>query len=224
MKTAILIPAYNEALALPTVLAGIPPGHRVVVCDNNSTDDTAAVAREAGAEVVFQPKRGYGSALLAGLDLLRADPPDVVVVWDGDNSVNPADLDALLSPIQNDEADFVLGERLTRGDPAGLTPPQRYGNHLATFLIGRLTGHHYQDMGPFRAIRWSSLTQLRMEDPTWGWNVEMQMKAARAGLRIREIPVDNRVRIGQSKISGTLSGVLRAGAKIMYACWRYRAG
>jgi len=223
MRVAILLPCRDEARALPAVLAGLRPGpHRVVLCDNGSIDGSAEIARSLGAEVAVEPARGYGGAVLAGIALLRADPPDVVVVMDADHSNYAEDLPALTGPIARDEADMVLGERLTLGDPAGLTAPQRVGNRLATATIRLQTGHRYVDMGPFRAIRWASLDALQMEDQTWGWNVEMQIKAVKLGLRVVEVPVRNRPRIGQSKISGTLSGVARAGAKIVYACWKYR--
>ena len=218
---AILIPALNEAASLPTVLAGLPAGARVIVCDNGSTDGTPQIAAAAGAEVVHEPRRGYGSAILKGMEALRADPPAIVVIWDGDASVDPQDLDALLRPIRDGQADMVLGDRTTLADPGALTPQQRWGNALATRLIGWRSGRYFADMGPFRAIRWEALTALGMRDPTWGWNVEMQMKAARGGMRVVEVPVRCRVRIGESKISGTVRGAVRAGGRILQACWRY---
>ncbi len=190
--------------------------------DNGSTDETARVAREEGAELVSQPVRGYGSACLAGFAHLAAEPPEIVVVMDGDNSDFAADLPALTGPIERDEADMVLGERVSLGERGSLLLNQRLGNRLATTLIAFHTGHRYRDMGPFRALRWSSLARLDMSDPAYGWNVEMQMKAVHAGLRIREVPVRYRTRIGQSKISGTLSGTLKAGIGILRATWRYR--
>jgi glycosyltransferase involved in cell wall biosynthesis len=222
MRVAFLIPCLNEEEALPLVLAEIPSGMRVVLCDNGSTDRSAALAREAGADVVAWPSRGYGGAVLAGLKHLSTDPPQIVVVLDADHSFDLGDLPALLGPIERGEADFVLGERLTRGGPNALTPQQVWGNRLACRLMQLQTGHRYLDMGPFRAIRYESLVSLNMADLTWGWNVEMQMKAVRAGLRVLEVPVACRQRVGVSKISGTLSGVVRAGAKIVYACWKYR--
>lgn len=221
MTIALLLPCLDEADALPSVLAEIPAGHRVVLCDNGSRDQSVAIARAAGAEVAVEPRRGYGGAVQAGIRLLAADPPDVVVIVDADHSTDLADLPALLAPILAGEADLVIGERLSRGARGALTPQQRVGNRLATALIALRTGVRYQDMGPFRAVRWSALRSLEMEDPTWGWNVEMQMKAARRGLRVREVPVGWRVRIGRSKISGTVSGVVRAGGRILWACWRY---
>lgn len=229
MNAAIVMPCLDEARALPAVIAGVragpEPDARIVVADNGSTDGSADVARALGCAVVTEPSRGYGAAVLAGLAHLSALPPDaqpdIVVIMDADHSCDAADLPALLDPIRQGRADFVLGERLSRGERGALTPPQRAGNTLATALIAARTGHRYADMGPFRAIRWSALRALGMEDRTWGWNVEMQLKALRAGLRVLEVPVACRPRIGQSKISGTVRGVARAGVRILYACWRY---
>lgn len=224
MRVAVLIPALNEEQALPLVLAELAAQapERVVVVDNGSTDRTAARARAAGAEVVLEPRRGYGSACLAGLAHLRAAPPEVVVILDGDHSDYPEDLPLLLDPIRQGEADLVLGERVTLAQPGALQPQQRFGNHLASALMWGLVGRRYRDMGPFRAARWAALEALRMSDPAYGWNVEMQMKAARQGLRILEVPVRYRPRVGQSKISGTLRGSAKAGAHILRACWRHR--
>jgi glycosyltransferase involved in cell wall biosynthesis len=222
LRVAVLIPVLNEAEALPRVLAELPQGLRVVVCDNGSTDGSTSIARSAGATVVTEPRRGYGGAVQAGIRALTEDPPDVVVILDGDHSCFAEDLPILLAPIRDGRADLVMGERITLGDPAATTPVQRYGNRLATSVMARMTGHQYRDMGPYRAIRWGALLDLGMVDPTWGWNVEMQLKALRSGVRVLEVPVRYRPRIGTSKISGTLSGVVRAGYRILWACWRYR--
>lgn len=227
MQTAAVIPALNEEASLPLVLAALAEAgiERVVVADNGSTDRTAELARAAGATVVHQPARGYGSACLAGFSHLERDPPDVVVILDADHSVYLEDLPALLGPIQRGEADMVLGDRTRLAEPGSLTPQQKHGNLLATNLIRLVTGHRYGDMGPFRALRWSSLVALEMEDPTWGWNVEMQIKAVKRGLRVREVDVRYRDRhAGESKISGSLRGSLKAGTKILWATWRYRRG
>ena len=221
MRVAVLLPCLDEAQALPLVLAAIPADFRVVLCDNGSTDGSVAIAQAAGAAVAREPRRGYGGAVLAGMRLLAADPPDVVVILDADHSADLADLPGLLAPIRAGRADLVLGERVTRAAPGALTAQQRVGNRVATALIWARTGVRYRDMGPFRAIRWTALAQLGMVDPTWGWNVEMQMKAARQGLRVVEVPVAWGARVGTSKISGTLSGVVRAGGRILWACWRY---
>lgn len=221
MQVAVLIPVLNEEAALPRVLEELPTAFRVIVCDNGSTDRSAALARAAGAEVVTTA-RGYGNAILGGLAHLRAQPPDIVVVCDGDHSVDPADFAALLRPIERNEADFVLGDRTRLAAPGSMPPQQVYGNILATSLIHLQSGFRFRDMGPFRAIRWAAIEALRMEDPNYGWNVEMQLKAVRAGLRIVEVPVHNRERIGRSKVSGSFRGAARAGAKILWSCWRYR--
>lgn len=221
VRVAVVIPCLNEEAALPLVLAELPAGVRVVVGDNGSTDRSVELARAAGAEVAHQPRRGYGGAVQAALALLVADPPEVVVILDADHSTDLRDLDRLLDPLRRDEADLVLGDRTALAEPGALTPPQRAGNRVATWLIALRTGVRYRDMGPFRAIRWPALRALEMVDPTWGWNVEMQMKAARRGLRVREVPVRYRPRVGTSKISGTVQGVVRAGFRIVWACWRY---
>lgn len=223
MRIAVVIPALNEAESLPAVLRDLPPVHRLLVVDNGSTDSTAAVAASLGAEVVREPRRGYGSAVRAGIDALRSDPPDVLVILDADHADRPELLDRLVLPIADDEADLVLSDRSRTAEPGALTSVQRFGNGLAVRLIALTTGHRYRDMGPFRAIRWSSLLRLEMEDPTWGWNVEMQMKAAIRGLRIVEIAVPYRRRArGVSKISGSLIGATRAGVRIVQAVARYR--
>lgn len=220
---AVIIPALDESENLPLVIPAIPSGVRVVLVDNGSTDPTPDVARALGAEVVHQPTRGYGSAVLAGMAHLQHAPPDIVAILDADGADDPGNLDRLTDPIARDEADFVLSDRTRTADAGALNPVQRFGNAFATALMARASGHQYADMGPFRAIRWSSLCALGMEDPTWGWNVEMQLKAVHHGLRIREIPLPYRPRAhGHSKISGTLSGVARAGSRILWAVHRYR--
>jgi len=222
IDVAVVIPALNEELSLPLVLRALPEVGSVVVVDNGSTDRTAAIARAHGATVVSEPRRGYGNACLAGLDAIRAHAPRVVVFLDADHSDYPEELPLLTRPILDDQADFVLGERVSLARPGALLPQQRAGNRLATHLIRQFTGVNYKDMGPFRAIRFDALLSMDMGDRTWGWNVEMQMKAAQHALRIREVAVNYRPRIGQSKISGTVSGTVRAGGRILWATWRYR--
>jgi glycosyltransferase involved in cell wall biosynthesis len=220
-RVVVVIPALNEERSLPLVLDELPPVGAVIVADNGSTDRTAEVARAGGARVVAAPRRGYGSACLAGIAAARALDPEVLVILDGDHSDHPGELSLLVDPVLGGEADLVLGDRTRRADPGSLTAQQRWGNRLATALIARRCGHRYRDMGPFRAVRFSSLEALEMEDPTWGWNVEMQLKAVQRGLRVLEVPVRYRPRIGTSKISGTVSGVARAGVKILWAVHRY---
>ena len=217
MSVAIVMPARNEEEALPRVLAEIPVGavDRIVVVDNGSEDGTARVAQEGGAEVVAEQRPGYGRACQAGLAHLLEDPPSIVVFLDADHSDYPEDLTVLLSPLLDDEADFVCGSRVELAGSGVLPSQVRWGNGLATWMIALLFGHSYSDMGPFRAIRWESLQGLQMQDPAYGWNAEMQVKALQRGLRVLEVPVRYRQRIGQSKISGTLKGTLLAGHGII---------
>ncbi len=223
LRVAVLIPALNEAESLPALFAEIPEVDRIVLIDNGSLDGTADIAANLGAEVIQQSKRGYGNAILSGMALLKVDPPDVVVILDADGADPPGLMSHLLEPIRENRADLVLSDRTDHAEPGSLTRTQRYGNRLATRLIAWQTGYRYRDMGPFRAIRWSSLERLQMCDPTWGWNVEMQMKAVQQGLRITEVPLPYRRRShGESKISGNLSGALRAGYRILLAVNRYR--
>lgn len=224
----VLIPALNEEGSLPLVLADLPrpPVRRIVVADNGSVDGTARVAKEGGAEVVAAPRRGYGSACLAGLDYLRqTGPPDVVVFVDADYSDHPEELPALVAPILAGEADLAIGSRvLGRRERGALLPQARAGNLVACLLIRLFYGHRFTDLGPFRAIRWDALESLAMADPNFGWTAEMQVKAVRRGLRCVEVPVSYRRRVGVSKITGTISGTLRAGYKILWTVARYIRG
>lgn len=234
-RLAIVLPAFDEEQALPLVLAEIPRGRApiVVVVDNGSRDRTAEVARAAGAVVVREERRGYGSACLAGLRWLLDGqglvPPlgaeDVVVFLDADHSDYPEDLELLLSPLDEGRAELVLGSRVLGGATlAALLPQAWFGNRLACGLMRVLFGARYTDLGPFRAIRVGALQGLRMADTGFGWTIEMQLKAHSSGLRVREVPVRYRPRIGKSKITGTLRGTLRAGAKILgwIGAWRLR--
>lgn len=213
-----VIPALDEAEAIGSVLDALPRPliRRVVVCDNGSRDSTAAVARERGAMVVDEPRRGYGAACLRALRALESDPPDVVLFLDADRSDDPSEAPRVLAPILEGRADLVIGSRvLGEREPGALTPQARFGNWLATRLLRALYGVRYTDLGPFRAVRWDRLRSLGMRDRDFGWTVEMQIKAARAGLRSVEVPVRYRRRVGRSKISGTVAGSVRAGAKIL---------
>jgi len=221
-KISVIIPAYNEEKSLPLVLNDLPKDqlHQIIVVDNRSTDRTAEVARKNGATVVHERRRGYGRACLTGMAAL--DAPDIVVFLDGDYSDYPEEISLLVEPILKGEADFVVGSRMLLAESRqALLPQARYGNQLAVFLIRLFFGHRFTDLGPFRAIRSESLQAIGMHDPDFGWTVEMQIKAVQNGLRIREVPVRYRIRIGVSKITGTLSGTLKAGTKIIYTIFKY---
>lgn len=220
-RIGVIIPALNEEEALPKVIAEIPDwADQIIVADNGSGDRTAEVATRAGATVVRENRRGYGAACLKGLESLAADT-DVVVFIDGDYSDYPSDMSGLVDPIVGDMADMVIGSRvLGKPEKGSLTPQQVFGNWLATRLIGFIWGTRFTDLGPFRAISRTALDGLGMDDRDFGWTVEMQVKAARAGLRCEEIPVRYRRRVGVSKVSGTLTGSFRAGVKILYVIGR----
>ena len=218
---AVVIPALDEEQAIGKVLRDIPEGaSQVVVVDNGSRDRTAEVARGLGAEVVAEPRRGYGQACLTGIAQL--DRPDIVVFLDGDYSDYPEEMSALVAPLLTGEADMVIGSRtLGQREKGALLPQARFGNWLSTLLIRLLFGVSFTDLGPFRALSFDALQRLAMQDRDFGWTVEMQVKAARLGLRAVEVPVRYRRRIGTSKITGTLSGTLRAGHKILWTIFRY---
>ena len=210
----VVIPALNEASSVGRVIGAVPDWvDEIVVADNGSTDGTADVARAAGARVVYEPRRGYGQACLAALAQLG--PCDVIVFLDGDFSDHPEQMHRLVAPIVGDRADLVIGSR-TRGpcEAGALTPQQRFGNRLACGLIRLIWNAGFTDLGPFRAIRSTALARLEMRDRNYGWTVEMQVKAAGRRLRVCEVPVRYRKRLGRSKISGTVRGVLGAGTII----------
>ena len=222
----VIIPAYNESQAIGQVIRDIPSGlvRDIIVCNNNSTDDTADQARKAGAIVVDQPISGYGNACKAGMDyiLMRqpSDQPDIVVFLDGDFSDYPREMQTLITPIL-EGADMVIGSRVSGNpDPGSLTIPQRFGNWLATSMISLMYGFRFTDLGPFRAIRWQKLLSLGMKDKNYGWTVEMQVKALQYNLRCAEVPVSYRKRIGKSKVSGTVKGSVLAGHKILWTIFK----
>ncbi|MHC4513918.1 MAG: glycosyltransferase family 2 protein [Planctomycetota bacterium] len=222
-RTAVIIPVLNEEEGLPLVLADIPTDlvDEVVVVDNGSTDRSAEVAREQGARVVVAPQRGYGSACLAAI---AATPEhEVLVFLDGDYSDYPEDMRQLLPPVVGGQADLVIGSRMIdREARKALLPQARFGNRLAALLMRLLFGIRCTDLGPFRVVRRRKLLELQMRDRDFGWTVEMQLRARLRGLRVLELPVRYRKRIGRSKISGTLSGTLRAGYKILKTIFAYR--
>lgn len=215
----VVIPALNEEESIALVLEALPREwvRRVVVVDNGSEDATADVARAGGATVVREERRGYGSACLRGLEELSTDPPSIVVFVDADFSDFPEELPRVVAPIVNDGVELVIGSRiLGESEPGALLPQALFGNRLACALMRWMYGYRFSDLGPFRAIDWSALKRLQMEDRDFGWTVEMQIKAARRGLSAVEVPVSYRRRVGVSKITGTLRGTVLAGYKILY--------
>lgn len=223
----VIIPAYNEENAVGLVIDEIPKGlvSEVIVVDNASTDNTAEKARERGATVLSQTEMGYGNACLKGMEHISNSltQPDIVVFLDGDHSDYPGKMTELIKPIADNQVDMVIGSRaLGKKQRGSMTIPQVFGNWLSTSLLKLIYRVQYTDLGPFRAIRYTSLIQLDMQDRTFGWTVEMQLKVAKLSLRFVEIPVDYRVRVGTSKISGTVKGALMAGYKILYTIFKYR--
>jgi glycosyltransferase involved in cell wall biosynthesis len=221
-RLAVIIPVLNEEEALPRTLAAIPAhlNADVIVADNGSADRTPEVAVQGGARVVFEPERGYGAACLAGIAALQN--PEIVVFLDGDYSDFPEEMPSLLAPLLANAADLVIGSRIAGQRERGALPPHAvFGNRLAASLLRLLYGQRVTDLGPFRAIRYDCLQRLQMQDRGFGWTVEMQIKAARRGLRTREVPVSYRRRVGASKISGTVKGTILAGSKILYLIGKY---
>jgi glycosyltransferase involved in cell wall biosynthesis len=218
---ALIMPAKNEAQSLPSVLGKVPPEvDQVLVVNNGSTDNTAEVASRHRANVVEEPRSGYGIACLAGLKVLEKNPPDIVAFADADGSDDLSKLFDLMDPLLSGEADLVLGKRIPTESDA-LSRQQRFGNWLATFLINLFWGYAYKDLGPMRVINWTSLQALQMTDQNYGWTIEMQIRALKKGLRIKEFPVPYRRRVaGHSKVSRNLSGSLRAGIKIIWVICR----
>ncbi len=221
-RIALIIPALDEAESIGRQLEEIPPGLTVqtIVVDNGSGDGTGEIARLGGAEVVSEPRRGYGRACLAGLDRVRADVTAVLFL-DADLSHAPKDVEKLAGVFCAGGWDMVVGSRvLGQAEPGALTPVQRFGNWLTTRLIRLIWGASFTDLGPLRILTRDALRRLEMEDTDFGWTVEMQVKAARLGLKFTEVPVAyRRRRFGRSKISGTISGSARAGAKILWTVW-----
>lgn len=222
----VIIPAYNEEASIGLVIQEIPVGVReIIVCNNNSKDSTAAVAKANGATVVDEPRPGYGSACLRGMAHIRSRPveelPDIVVFLDGDHSDYPEQLTELVAPIIEEGYDMVIGSRATGDLEQGAMQPQQiFGNWLATNLIRLFYNYSFTDLGPFRAIKWKELESLKMNDPDFGWTVEMQVRAAKAGMKCTEIPVRYRQRIGVSKVSGTVRGTILAGHKILWTIFK----
>lgn len=225
MKVKVIIPAFNEEESIGYVIKDIPPlVNEIVVCDNNSTDSTKTVALNAGATVVFQPKSGYGNACLKGMEYIQEqkETPDVIVFLDGDYSDYPEQMTNLIAQMEKG-FDLVIGSRtLGEKEKGSMTFPQIFGNWLATSMMKIFYGAKYTDLGPFRAIKYSVLQEINMEDKNYGWTIEMQMKILRRGYSYTEVPVDYKNRIGTSKVSGTLKGVIGAGYKIITSIFKYR--
>jgi glycosyltransferase involved in cell wall biosynthesis len=215
----VIIPAYNEEKAIAKVIAEIPSMvDEILVISNNSTDNTEQVAKNAGATVLSENRKGYGFACLKGMEYISKleVKPDIIVFLDGDYSDYPQELTKLIEPIINQNIDFVIGARVASLRESGsMTPQQVFGNWLATFLMKVFFGAKFTDLGPFRAIKYDKLLQLRMEDKTYGWTVEMQLKVLKQKMTYVEIPVRYKNRIGVSKVSGTVKGTIMAGIKII---------
>lgn len=221
----VIIPAYNEEDSIANVVNDIPDiVDEIIVVSNNSTDKTEENAQKAGATVLKESRRGYGYACLKGMEHIanQSKQTDIVVFLDGDYSDYPEQLTEIVAPIINDNIDFVIGSRVKRLRESGsMTPQQVFGNWLATFLMKVFFRAKYTDLGPFRAIKYNKLLQLNMEDKTYGWTVEMQLKAIKQKLSYLEIPVKYRNRIGVSKVSGTVKGTIFAGVKILGWIFKY---
>ena len=223
----VIIPAYNEEASIANVLADIPKDlvREIIVCNNASKDLTADVAKENGATVLEQPRKGYGSACLKGIEYLKKksleEQPQIVVFLDGDYSDHPEEMYQLVEPIIENDIDIVIGSRALGDMQSGAMQPQQiFGNWLATNLIKLFYGYEFTDLGPFRAIKFDKLVEIEMEDPDFGWTVEMQIKAAKHKLKSIEIPVSYRQRIGVSKVSGTVKGTFLAGHKILWTIFK----
>lgn len=221
----VIIPAYNEEASIGHVIDAIPKSlvRDIIVCENNCTDNTQAVAREHGATVVSQPLRGYGNACLKGMEYIAAKPikPDIVVFLDGDYSDHPEQMQELIDPILNADYDFVIASRaMGQLEKGAMMPQQIFGNWLATTLIKLFYKVTFTDLGPFRALKYERLVNLDMQDKTFGWTVEMQVKAAKKKYKCLEIPALYRKRIGVSKVSGTIRGTILAGHKILWTIFK----
>lgn len=225
-KVIVIIPAFNEENAVGKVVKAIPKDwvEEIIVVNNNSTDQTRQSAEKEGALVLDQPIKGYGNACLKGIEYVKskAQKPDIIVFLDADYSDYPEQLPELVKPILEEEMDMVIGSRaLGEREGGSMTFPQVFGNWLATRLIKLFYGYSFTDLGPFRAIRWDKLMEIDMQDKTFGWTVEMQVKAAKMKMKCIEVPMTYRNRIGKSKVSGTVYGTVMAGYKILYTIFKY---
>ncbi|CAM3091777.1 glycosyltransferase family 2 protein [Flavobacterium frigoris] len=224
-KINVIIPAYNEEKAIANVIHDIPNCvSEIIVISNNSTDNTIQVAKDAGATVLAESRKGYGYACLKGLEYIAQleTKPDIIVFLDGDYSDYPEELTKLIAPIVNDDIDFVVGARVVSlREKHSMTPQQVFGNCLATTLMKNFFNATFTDLGPFRAIKYEKLVALNMEDKTYGWTVEMQLKVLKQKMSYVEIPVRYKNRIGVSKVSGTVKGSIMAGVKIIGWIFKY---
>lgn len=224
-KIVVIIPAYNEANSIAKVINDIPSIVKdIIVVNNNSTDDTENNAKKAGATVLTETSKGYGYACLKGIDYLanQRTTPNIVVFLDGDYSDYPEDLIKIVEPILNNNIDFVIGARVKElREKDSMELQQIFGNWLATFLMKHMFGSKFTDLGPFRAIKYDALLRLNMQDKTYGWTVEMQLKALKQKLSYTEVSVKYRRRIGVSKVSGTIKGSIFAGIKILSWIFKY---
>jgi glycosyltransferase involved in cell wall biosynthesis len=224
-KIIVIIPAFNEEASIGKVIQEIPEiVSEIIVVSNNSTDRTAEVAKEAGATVLFEGNKGYGYACLKGMDYIseKSEKPSIIVFLDGDYSDYPAELTQIIQPIITDDLDMVIGTRVSKWREKGsMTFPQRFGNGLATSLMKLFFNANFTDLGPFRAIKYDKLLQLNMQDKTYGWTVEMQLKAIKQNFTYTEVPVHYKNRIGVSKVSGTIKGAIFAGVKILAWIFKY---
>lgn len=221
----VIIPVYNEASSIGKVLADIPSEvNEVIVVNNGSTDTTVAQAQKGNATVLHEDRKGYGYACLKGMEYIvgKNEKPSIVVFLDGDYSDYPEELTKIIAPILEDSVDMVIGARVKELRESGsMTVPQIFGNWLATSLMWLFFGSTFTDLGPFRAIKYDKLLALNMEDKTYGWTVEMQLKVLKKKYNYREIPVKYRNRIGVSKVSGTVKGAIFAGVKILSWIFKY---
>ncbi|WP_369047992.1 glycosyltransferase family 2 protein [Tenacibaculum sp. UWU-22] len=221
----VIIPAYNEQNSIAKVIHDIPKlVDEIIVVNNNSTDKTKENASQAGATVLLEVKKGYGYACLKGMHYLaqQKNKPDIVVFLDGDYSDYPEQLIKIINPIIHHHFDFVIGTRVKAlREKGAMTPQQIFGNKLATFLMTLFFNANFTDLGPFRAIKYDTLLALNMEDKTYGWTVEMQLKALKQKITYTEVPINYRNRIGVSKVSGTIKGSVLAGIKILGWIFKY---
>lgn len=226
-KIVVVIPAYNEAQSIGKVVNDIPKEwvSDIIVCSNNSTDNTIEVAKNAGAIVLEEKQKGYGWACMKGINFANEMEvkPDIIVFLDGDYSDYPQELPIVVQPIIEKNMDLVIGSRaLGQQESGSMTFPQRFGNWLSTRMMHLFYGVKYSDLGPFRAMKFDKLLMLNMAEMTFGWTIEMQIKAAKHKMNSCEVPVNYKVRIGESKVSGTLKGAVMAGVKIIWSIFKYK--